>query len=785
MKLVQSTKKSYYWAVYKKHWKSISVLVLLMLTLPLYIFITLPPVAIVKPVPQNHIVNVTNQTTTQIISSRNVSVNATQGQSVFLSKQAPPPLIDSDIVICIDTSGSMAGTRLTNAKIAIESLVSALNKSAQTLQTNDRIGLVNFGGLGGSWNLDAAYQTGLGYVNNQSFLNNFESKTNAIATGGSTGSSTDIWAGLNFSLQLLVNNPRTGPSLKSVILLTDGVDNDGPFSTPVQNGDYTGFLSLASNYSTNYQSPLSASPVAFARNNGIKIDTIGLYDSGSYPQFDANFLSNISLNQSYGTFGEYFAGNDPLSLTESFLKARDSASGWVQLVSDDFNMTGSNSKQLYTFNVTENQRRLKWDVNWENTSISIDPVVTFPNGTILDLNKNTLPNNFNLISTNNPFSLIIDFPEHGIWKFKIIWSNISGNETVLDRLSSYQPPIFIDKVTQVNSTNLNGNQQSSTIIFGMTVSNKNPLFSFHDITPVLVANFSAFNYSYSWSPAIVPDIAFNSSTSFNLNITFTGSVQIQGSFLMLVNCSEGYYDAYEQPLSLDSQPVLSNSVETYTSTQTVLTTVASTSIGYNYNREVFTQLNYIGFILTFMLLFAITSLYIRSKESDLKKLASQFKSSFLRNRTSIEAGLSNAGVDLSNVSMDQLLSQISHLDELGTAIGTQTGTILSTEDLIKVASGVTTSKVANRLSNKTGNSLQDILDVIANASSIEEISQKLHMSYDDFMFIITPDEQVDGFQKFMKSLVKPMGIPLSSRMFVSDDINLVQFRSKLKNSTTK
>ncbi len=782
---MQSTKKSYHWKVFKKHWKPISVLTLMMLTLPLYIFITLPPIAIVTQIPQNHVINVTNQTTTQIISQRNVSLNVTQGQSVFLAKQSPPPLIDSDIVVCLDTSGSMAGTRLSNAKAAITSLITALNKSAQTLNTNDRIGFVNFGGTGGSWVNDAAYQTGLGYVKNQTFLNYFQNKTNSITTGGSTGSSTDIWAGLNFSLQLLVNNPRSGPSLKSVILLTDGVDNDGPFSIPVQNGNYSGFLSLASNYSSNYKTPLSMSPVAFARNNNIKIDTIGLFDSGSYPQFDANFLSNISLNQSYGTFGEYFAGNNPLSISESFLKARDSASGWVELLSDGFNMTNSGSRQLYTFNVTENQRRLKWDINWENTSVAIVPVVTYPNGTILNLNNNTLPNNFNLISTNNPFSLIIDFPEKGIWKFKVKWSNVSENETVLDRLSSYQPPIFIDSVTQLNSTNLNGSQQGNSITFEMRVSNKNPLFSFHDITPILLANFSAFNYSYTWSPTMIPEIAFNSSASFALNITFKGAVQIQGSFLMLINCSEGYYDAYEQPLSLNTLTILTNSVETYTSTQTVLTTVASTSIGYNYDRQVFTQLNWIGFFATFILFFAITSLYIRSKETNLRKLASQFKNSFLRNRTLIEAGLSTAGVDLSKVSMDRLLSQISHLDELGTAIGNQTGTILSTEDLIKVASGVETSKVATRLSNKTGDSLHDILYLISNASSIEEISQKLHMSYDDFMFIITPDEQVEGFQKFIKSLVRPMGVPVSSRMFIYDDVNLAQFRSKLKKSTTK
>ena len=107
---------------------------------------------------------------------------------------------------------------------------------------------------------------------------------------------------------------------------------------------------------------------------------------------------------------------------------------------------------------------------------------------------------------------------------------------------------------------------------------------------------------------------------------------------------------------------------------------------------------------------------------------------------------------------------------------------MSAEDLIKVASGVTTSKIANRLSNKTGESLGNILDLIAGASSIEEISQKLNMSYDEFMFIITPDEQVEGFQKLLKSIVRPLGVPASSRMFINDNIILEEFRDKLKRS---
>ncbi len=755
-----------------------------MITLPLYIFFTLPPQEITTAVPHEHVVEVANVTTHQVTTIRNVSLNVTEGTSVFLTKQAPPPLIDSDIVIALDTSGSMTGNRLTTAKEAIINLITALNQSEHTLHTKDRIGLVSFSGSRGdnNWSNDAVYQAGLGLVGNETHLNNLISKTNALTAGGST----DIWAGLNFSLQLLENNPRNTSSLKSIILLTDGRDECGPFWQQVYTYyNYTGFLSLNSNYSTSSRyndiQPYSKNPVAFARANGIKINTIGIYDNTGYG-IDPNFLMNISRNTSFGTYGENFEGNDNLTITESFLKARDSASGWVQLASKDVNITNSGSNQLYTYNITEKQRRLKWDVNWENKSILVNSTLITPNGTIINL-KEILPNNFDLISPHNPLSVIIDFPDTGLWKFNITWANVNSTEQILSRLSSYQPPVYINDVIQENSTNLNGNKKTNFITFDMNVTNKNSLFSFHNITPSLLGNFSDYNISYTWTPSIVPEIPYNSSTSFQLNITFNEGVQIKGTFLLLVNCSEGYYDAYAQPLSLDARTIITNStVETLIGSQTVTSTIVSTSIGYNYNRQVVNQLNWAGLIVTFSLIFFITLLYIRSKEESLRKLASQLRPSFLRSKKSIVSGLANIGIDTSNLSMDQLLSEISHLDDLGSAIGSQTGTVLSTEDLIKVASGVTTDRIAKRLSNKTGESLNDILDLIANASSIDEISQKLNLSYDEFMFIITPDEQVEKFQNFIKSLVTPLGAPASSRMFITDNINFNDFRNTIKQS---
>ncbi|MHA2101683.1 MAG: hypothetical protein ACW99A_23795, partial [Candidatus Kariarchaeaceae archaeon] len=394
------------------------------------------------------------------------------------------------------------------------------------------------------------------------------------------------------------------------------------------------------------------------------------------------------------------------------------------------------------------------------------------------------PENIIELSNQNPYSLIVDFPMEGLWKFNVTWFNVSSSERFLSRLASYQPPIFIDKVTQLNVSDQNMTMDLNSIAFELNVTNKNPLFSLHNITPILLTNFSDFNYTYFWNPLSISEVPVNSSTTFTLNITLEESVFIQGNMLLMINSTEGYYDAYAQPLSLDYRAQVQNTtIETFIETQTAIITEQSTVVGYMYDRQVFDTLNWIGLIATFLLFFAISGLYVKSKEARLRKIASQFRNSFLRNKATFETALVDAGVDVSQLSTDQLLSSISHLDELGTAIHDQTGTNLSPEDLIKVASGVNTENVANRISNITGFSSDNVLQYISEAESIEDISQKLNLSYDDFMFIISRDEQVDAFQKHLKSLMTPIIDPASSRMAIYDEVDIDRFRSKLRKAS--
>jgi hypothetical protein len=766
-----------------------------MFTIPLYIFTALPPVEIIEEILQETVVEVevpvemqieVNQTilvpintTKEVELNRTIFLNATQGNSVFLVPQAPPPLIDSDIVIVIDTSASMSGTRIATAKAAITNLIIMLNQTNNGNLTHDRVGLISFQAtVDSDWSNDATFETGLDFVSNQTHFNDVLTKTESL----SAANGTDIWAGLNFSLQLLLNNPRSSASLQSIILLTDGSHQHGPWRTDVGNGNFTGFMQLPNNFSALAGTPAEAgpyaeSPVAVARRNGIKIHTIGLFEGS--PTFDENFLLNISKDPEYGTFGEFYVGNDTLSLTESFLRAKDSASGWVQLIANETTIQDNGTKEIFSFNVTESIRRLKCDLNWNNSLINLNLTIIAPNGTIINFSGNSMDNIIQ-ISDKQPKSVILDFPMQGRWQFHISWVNVIGSEVIKTRLATYEPPIFIESVTQSNTTEPG---QNSSLLFLLNVTNKNPLFSFHNITPVLLANFTEFNSSSSWNPEFVSEIPINTTVSFTLNFTVQSLVFVEGLIFFIVNSSEGYYDAYAQPLSLDYRITQKEIVETYFENQTITTyenqsvimlenqTVfileQKTELGYNYNRQALDILKWIGLGAGFLLFSLILGIYLIAQEKKLRKLMFQFFNQFLQGGKSAE------------ISFEQDFSKIFHLDELGTEIRNQTGMSLFPEELIKIASGVNTKYIADRISYVTGIPSGKVLQYISEASSVNEVLQKLNLSYDEFMYIISRDEDVLTFQKKIKSLIGTTPDPTSVIM-TNEEIDGNRFRLQLR-----
>ncbi|MHA2033122.1 MAG: vWA domain-containing protein, partial [Candidatus Kariarchaeaceae archaeon] len=635
----------------KQHRRTVALIVAFIVTVPLFMFTSLPPIEVIEEVVEEvpeliEIPVVINQTV-------EVEVNITEGGSIFLESQPAPPLIDSDIVLCIDISGSMDVNRMPVAKSAITSFLDLLNKSNSAGISDDRVALVTFNASSGDWTTDADNLTTLDFITNQTHLNNIISEVNSLLGSGGT----DMWAGLNASLEILLNNPRNEPSLKSIFLLTDGLHQTGPWDDEVQySNDYNGFMTQPSNVSID--PPYAESPIVVARNNGVKIYSIGLFEGVAFG-FDQNFLLNISTNVTHGTFGEFFTGNNTLDLSEGFLQSRDSASGWSMVNSSEILVNNNLTHNLFTFNVTKDIRRLKWDLNWNNTEIDFNLTAIDPNGTVRSISIFSISDDIIPVTLDIPKSVIFDFPTLGEWKFNITCRNSSVSEQIKSRISSFQPPIYIESIIQKNSSEQdidiqsqvisdspeitpsfkifglseNGTVSDQSVIFLLNVSNKNPIFNYTNITPYVLANFTSYNITSAWNPGNISLLTTGSHTVFQFNLTFNEPAFLQGTIFFKVNCTEGYYDAIAQGVSLDFR------INTVTVNQTISTIVLSqgTTIvkKYTYNRQDFDTLKWAGFFITLGLLMSFLGVYVTAQAYRLRSITNKVRSRLFPDRSII------------------------------------------------------------------------------------------------------------------------------------------------------
>jgi hypothetical protein len=182
---------------------------------------------------------------------------------------------------------------------------------------------------------------------------------------------------------------------------------------------------------------------------------------------------------------------------------------------------------------------------------------------------------------------------------------------------------------------------------------------------------------------------------------------------------------------------------------------------------VFDILKWIGLGAGFLLFSLILVIYLIAQEKKLRKLMFQFFNQFKQDGKSVD------------LSFDRDVSQIFHLDELGTEIRNQTGMSLFPEELIKIVSGVNTKFIADRISYVTGIPSGKVLQYILEASSVNEILQQLNLSYDELLYIISRDEDVLTFQKKIKSLIGTTPDPTSIIM-TNEEIDVNQFRLQLR-----
>ena len=832
---IQFQNRSYYWEAIKQHRRTVALIVASMITLPLFAFTSLPPIEVTEEIPQNIAkeiqipteipVNVSVEI--PIETNQTIEVNITEGGSIFLEPQPAPPLIGMDAVLCIDLSGSMDQARMDITKAAIHNFLDVLKRSENI--TQDRVALVTYyGSRDSDWYNDSTIEVGLDFINDSAHLEALRNKTDELQAKTSIDDYwTDIWAGLNYSLDILLDNPRGSPSLKFILLLTDGEHNTGPWGYDVDvNNNYTGFLKLRPNESSRYNTPRedgpnSSNPILQARANDVKIYSIGMQLTTA---FEEEFLQQISENPENGTGGKYFDGDDTFNLTEAFIRARDEASGWNAVKINYTTIEGNGNHQLFSFNVTKDIRRLKWDLNWNDSSVDFNLTVIDPNGTVIDITTN-ITENIIPVTLQQPKTIILDFPMLGIWQFNISWINIpSPGELIKGRLSSYNPPIFIESITQFNSTTFNGTQfplspkisyniasedntqpfpssisfkltdsnekgtfSNQSVFFTVNVTNKNPLYTYHNITPYVLANFTDFNVSTIWNPPIAENITTNETISFLFNLTFLEPTLLQGTIYFKVNCSEGYYDAVAQGVSLDYRvttkyetiitTITSSGYELRTQTTVVLGT--TNVLQYAYNRQVFDTLKWLGFFTTLALLMSFLGVYIMSQAYHLKNLADKFRGRFFTDQSALEMALQREGITLAPADLSSVMMEADDLDRLGQSIFDLTGKQLSPEDLIRIASGTNIEKIAERISFITGMSVDEIITHLRDAPSIDALIEQLQLDSDRFLNIIARDEDVLNFQNRISNLISPVRREISG-IRIYDDFNVEQFRSRLR-----
>ncbi|MFX0060712.1 MAG: VWA domain-containing protein [Candidatus Hermodarchaeota archaeon] len=791
----------------KRNKGAVALILLATVTLPLFAFTALPPLEVTEEipieVPVEEEIPVTITVNQTVVINNTVQLNITEGGSVLLEPLPIPQFIDSDIVLCIDLSGSMnsgSPTRIDITKNAIHNFLDVLESSANINQTQDRVSLVTYyGSRDGYWFNDATEDTTLDFVSNATHLEDVRNKTDALTPYMGANTYTDIWAGLNYSLNVLLNNQRATPALKLILLLTDGGHNTGPWAYDVSDNNFTGFLRLQPNESIYYNSttptwnnteggiPNSSNPIIQAKANGVQIYSVAMQISdGSWQE---EFLHQISDNPENGTGGKFFDGDDTFNLTDAFITARDEASGWSTFEINLTSIIGTGTRQIFEFNVTEDLKRFKWDINWNTSSVDFNltivhpSLVYHPNGSVTNLIIHITNDSLEGITpfiNRQPKTVYFDFPATGIWKFNITWANIPTDELVKSRLSSFDPPIFINSVTQLNTT------ANNSVLFAVNTTNKNPFVNYTNVTPHVLTNFQDVNMTQDWNPDSVAVLETDESVVFELNLTFLEPIRLQGNLIFKVNSSEGYYDAYAQPIVLDYRIFTQNiTVETYTSYQTVISTSYDTSFGvsttYAYNVELLNTLKWAGLLAILSLLLAFLGLYIKANQIRLKRLVSRFNERLFPDRTVFETALQKEGITLAPGDIEFVMADADSIDRLGQNIFELTGQKLAPETLVKVVSGADTDKIAQRLSYVTGIPQSQILLHLKEASSVDDLMARLDIDKDRFLDIISLDEDVISFQEKISGLMtyKPSKI---SGIEIFEDLDVDRFRSRIKRS---
>jgi Mg-chelatase subunit ChlD len=169
-----------------------------------------------------------------------------------------------DVVLATDRSGSMAGTKMTDAK-------AAATLFANNLSVQDNVGLVSFGG--------STATSDLGLTNNKPTI------TAKIATYGASGNTPMRDAVFNSANMIKTTGRDPATTVRAIILLTDGEWNTA--------GDPQGIITSPNTILSEPDSVGTSSVITYAKTNNMKLYIIGLGVSSGYRTILESYVTEV------------------------------------------------------------------------------------------------------------------------------------------------------------------------------------------------------------------------------------------------------------------------------------------------------------------------------------------------------------------------------------------------------------------------------------------------------------------------------------------------------------
>lgn len=275
-----------------------------------------------------------------------------------------------NVIEVIDRSGSMSGTKLTQAK-------QAATLFAELLNLGDRLGVVMFGSSASTvFSLATIADT------NGSVLNQAKTAIAGITSSGSTA----IGQGLQLAGTQLAG---AGTAKKAIILLSDGEENVTPYAQTVLN------------------------------NGGVSADTI-VYTIGLGSGADAALMQSIAQQRG----GQYFFSPTPGQLAQIYDQLASTVTGGQELTRTSGTLTQGQSAST-SFQVSGAETELTARVTWPGSLFNLELIA--PDGRVIRTDGTGAGSDVRVISGGTYQYIRVVAPQAGTWRMSTTAVQVDAN----------------------------------------------------------------------------------------------------------------------------------------------------------------------------------------------------------------------------------------------------------------------------------------------------------------------------------------------------------------------